>query len=72
MATIAERALTLERLDDEARFGRRDPLGVGTVIGYVAAVEAQAIRLRAILARVRAGWPAAFTNPVPRTGEELT
>ena len=62
-AAIAERALTLERLDGEARSGRRDPLGVGTVIGYVAAVEAQAIRLRAILARVRAGWSAAFTNP---------
>jgi hypothetical protein len=61
LATLAERALTLERLDGQARSGRRDPLGIGTVIGYVAAVEAQAIRLRAIVARVRAGWPAAFT-----------
>ena len=63
MAALAERALTLERLDGQARSGRRDPLGIGTVVGYVAAVEAQAIRLRAILARVRAGWPAAFTAP---------
>jgi vacuolar-type H+-ATPase subunit C/Vma6 len=63
MAAIADRALTLERLDDQARSGRRDPLGIGTVIGYVASVEAQAIRLRAILARVRAGWPVAFTAP---------
>ena len=63
MAALAERALTLERLDGQARSGRRDPLGIGTVVGYVAAVEAQAIRLRAIVARVRAGWPAAFIAP---------
>lgn len=63
VAALADRALTLERLDDQARSGHRDPLGIGTVIGYDAAVEAQAIRLRAITARVRAGWPVTFTAP---------
>jgi len=55
-AALLERALTLARLDKLARSGRRDPLGIGSVAGYVAAVEAQAIRLRASLARVVAGW----------------
>ncbi len=55
-AALAERSATLARLDDLARLGRRDPLGIGAVAGYVAAVEAQAIRLRAVMARVAAGW----------------
>ncbi len=55
-ATLVERTTTLARLDDRARAGRRDPLGIGTVAGYTAAVEAQAIRLRASLARVAGGW----------------
>lgn len=55
-ASLLERTTTLARLDDRARAGRRDPLGIGTVAGYVAAVEAQAIRLRASLAHVVAGW----------------
>lgn len=55
-ASLAERTLTLTRLDRLARAGRRDPLGIGVVAGYVAAVEAQAIRLRACVARVVAGW----------------
>ena len=56
VAAPAERDATLARLDELARAGRRDPLGVGAVAGYVAAVEAQAIRLRAILAGSAAGW----------------
>jgi vacuolar-type H+-ATPase subunit C/Vma6 len=55
-AALVERTATLARLDDLARDGRRDPLGIGAVAGYVAAVEAQAIRLRAVMARVMAGW----------------
>jgi hypothetical protein len=53
---LLERATTLARLDRLAAAGPRDPLGIGAVAGYVAAVEGQAIRLRAILARVAAGW----------------
>lgn len=55
-AALLERTFTLARLDELARTGRRDPLGIGPVAGYVAALEAQAIRLRASLARVVAGW----------------
>jgi vacuolar-type H+-ATPase subunit C/Vma6 len=55
-ASLVERTVTLARLDELARTGRRDPLGIGSVAGYVASVEAQAIRLRASLARVVAGW----------------
>lgn len=55
-AAHVERETTLARLDRLAAAGPRDPLGIGAVAGYVAAVEAQAIRLRAILARVAAGW----------------
>lgn len=57
VAALAERDTTLARLDRLVRLGRRDPLGMGTVVGYVAAVEAGAIRLRAIVARVAGGWP---------------
>jgi hypothetical protein len=62
-ASLAERAAALERFDDLARRGRRHPLGVGTVIGYIAALEAQAVRLRAVLARVRAEWPVDALDP---------
>jgi len=54
--TLVERAETLARLDALAALGRRDPLGIGAVAGYVAAVEVQAIRLRAIMAGVGSGW----------------
>jgi len=63
VATILERATRLARLDGLAALGRRDPLGIGVVAGYVAAVEAQAVRLRAMIARVRAGWAAEDTAP---------
>lgn len=56
-AALLERRRRLAHLDDLARIGHRDPLGIGTVVAYVAAVEAQAIRLRAILAGLSAGWP---------------
>jgi vacuolar-type H+-ATPase subunit C/Vma6 len=55
--TFVERAETLARLDSLAALGRRDPLGIGAVAGYIAAIEVQAIRLRAIFAGVAAGWP---------------
>jgi vacuolar-type H+-ATPase subunit C/Vma6 len=54
---FVERSDTLDRLDALVSVGRRDPLGIGVVAGYVAAIELQAIRLRAILAGVVAGWP---------------
>ena len=53
---LVERAETLARLDGLAALGRRDPLGIAAVAGYVAAIEVQAVRLRAILAGVGAGW----------------
>ena len=62
-AALAERSLTLARFDELARHGRRDPLGIGMVMGYIAAVEVQAIRLRAVLARVRAAWPIGALDP---------
>jgi vacuolar-type H+-ATPase subunit C/Vma6 len=65
-ATLVERAATLARLDALARLGRRDPLGIGAVAGYVAAVEVQAIRLRAVLAGVAAGWSRALVDDVVR------
>ena len=71
-AALLERALTLARLDATAHEARRDPLGIGTVAGYVAAVEAQAIRLRACLARVVAGWGhdlvGSYLGSYPRPG----
>ena len=54
IATVLERTTRLATLDALAALGRRDPLGIGAVAGYVSAVEAQAIRLRAMIARVRA------------------
>ncbi|HSL33460.1 MAG TPA: V-type ATPase subunit [Candidatus Limnocylindrales bacterium] len=56
IAAPGERDATLARLDRLARLGRRDPLGVAAVAGYVAAVEALSIRLRAALAGAAAGW----------------
>ena len=55
-AAVLERERTLARLDALAARSRRDPLGLGAAAGYVAAVEAQAIRLRAVVARVADGW----------------
>ena len=55
-AASLDRRSTLARLDLLARRARRDPLGIGVVAGYVAAVETQAIRLRAILGRVAGRW----------------
>ena len=52
-----ERSAYLAWLDSTARRARRDPLGMAAVAGYVAAVEAMTIRLRAALARVRNAWP---------------
>lgn len=60
-----ERGLVLARLNELVRRARRAPLSIGPVAGYVAAVELQAIRLRAILARLRSGWSG---DPF-RTGE---
>ena len=56
LATVMERSTRLAALDALSALGRRDPLGIGAVAGYVAAVEVQAIRLRAMIARVRARW----------------
>jgi vacuolar-type H+-ATPase subunit C/Vma6 len=56
VASALDRAETLRRLDRLAATGRNDPLGIGAVAGYVAAVSAQAIRLRAAVARTAAGW----------------
>jgi hypothetical protein len=63
LATLVQRATTLERLDTLAAAGRRDPLGVGAVAGYVAAIGAQAIRLRAVAARARGAWTAEDVAP---------
>jgi vacuolar-type H+-ATPase subunit C/Vma6 len=53
---MLDRGAALARLDGLARIARRDPLGIGPVAGYVAALEAGAIRLRAILAGLVGGW----------------
>jgi vacuolar-type H+-ATPase subunit C/Vma6 len=55
-ASAVERTLVLARLDRLATLGRRDRLGIGAVAGYVAAVEAAAMRVRAVLAGVAGGW----------------
>ena len=68
-AWLVERSTSLPRLDRQARQGPRDPLGIGAVAGYVSAVEAQAIRLRACLTRIVAGWgPEAIVPYLARTG----
>jgi vacuolar-type H+-ATPase subunit C/Vma6 len=71
VASLAERDATLARLDLLARLGRRDPLGIGAVAGYVAAVEAGTIRMRATLAGAVAGWPASLVGEyfVPGSAE---
>ncbi|NJD29875.1 MAG: hypothetical protein FIA92_16480 [Chloroflexi bacterium] len=61
-AAAAERMAVLARLDELAARAHRDPLGVGVVAGYVAAIEAQAIRLRAALAAASGGWSRERTN----------
>lgn len=63
LATVLDRTTRLARLDALGALGRRDPLGIGAVAGYVAAVEAQAIRLRAMVARIRARWSAEDAAP---------
>ncbi len=70
-AAASERASALARLDGLARVARRDPLGIGVVAGYVAAVEAQAIRLRAALARVLAGWSPELVGAYLAFGDRL-
>jgi vacuolar-type H+-ATPase subunit C/Vma6 len=55
-ASLLERVSLLARLDALVAAAHRDPLGVGPVAGYVAGLEAQAIRVRAALAGVAAGW----------------
>jgi hypothetical protein len=63
-----EREATLARLERVARAGPRDPLGISAVAGYVAALDAQAIRLRASLARVVAGWGPETARPYLAAG----
>ena len=72
IATVLERTTRLATLDALAALGRRDPLGIGAVAGYVSAVEAQAIRLRAMIARVRARWSAEETAPYLARNERPT
>ena len=55
-ASLLDRVSLLARLDALSAAAHRDPLGVGPVAGYVAGVEAQAVRIRAALAGVAAGW----------------
>jgi hypothetical protein len=62
-AWFAERSSRIARLDAVARRGPRDPLGIGAVAGYVAAVEVQAIRLRASLTAIVAGWSPEVVAP---------
>lgn len=62
VGALVERGIRLARLDRVAAESRRDPGGIGPVAAYVAAVEAQAIRLRTVLARVSAGWSAEMAH----------
>ena len=55
-ASVVERVLRLARWAALDHGAHRDPLGIGTVAAYVAAVELTAVRLRAILARVAGTW----------------
>lgn len=69
-AWLAERTSRLARLDRQARLGPRHPLGIGAVAGYVGALEAQAIRLRASLTRIVAAWSHDVAAPyLARTGD---
>jgi hypothetical protein len=68
-AWLLERSSGLARLDSQAHLGARDSLGIGAVAGYVAALEAQAIRLRASLTRIVAAWSPDLLAPyAARTG----
>lgn len=55
-AALLERALSLGRWSALERRAHRDPLGIGPVAAYVAAVELRVVRLRAVLARVSGAW----------------
>ncbi len=72
LATVVDRTTRLARLDALSALGRRDPLGIGAVAGYVAAVESQAIRLRAMIARVRVHWSAEDVAPYLARNERPT
>ncbi len=72
LATVLDRTTRLAVLDALVTLGRRDPLGIGAVAGYVAAIEAQAIRLRAMIARVRARWSAEDAAPYLAASERPT
>jgi ATP synthase (C/AC39) subunit len=50
-AAALERQLALERMERLARRARRQPLGIAPVLGYRAALEHQALLLRAMSAR---------------------
>ncbi len=55
-AAILERSLALERWAALEGAAHRDPLGIGPVAAFVAAVELTVVRLRAVLARVAGAW----------------
>lgn len=55
-AALVERCLILGRADRLARAAHRDPLGIEPAVGYVAAIEAETVRLRVIINRLAAGW----------------
>ena len=55
-AAVLERTLALARWTALDHGAHRDPLGIGPVAAYVAAVELTVIRLRAVLARVAGAW----------------
>ncbi len=55
-AAVLERAMCLSRWAALDRRAHRDPLGIGPVAAYVAAVELAAIRLRAVGARIAGAW----------------
>jgi hypothetical protein len=54
-AAALERQLALERMDRLARRAGRQPLGIAPVLGYHAALEHQALLLRAMFARASGG-----------------
>ena len=62
-AALLDRALLLARWSDLEHRAHRDPLGIGPVAAYVAAVELTVVRLRAILARVAGAWRDADAAP---------
>ncbi len=55
-AARLERHLALGRMARLGRRARREPLGVAPVVGYRAALEHQALQLRAAMARPAAAW----------------